>query len=91
MSDDHRDPELEWVRTRWKAPDPGPSLQASVLAAYRREVVAASRKRWVKWAPIPVAAAAALAVMTFWNTAQPDPYRAVAQPRLIVVSQGELP
>ena len=91
MNDDCQDPEFEWIRSRWKAPQPRASVDASVLAAYRTHMSRQRRKRWFMWAPIPVAAAIAVAFVTLSKSPQPDYYRAVAQPRFIVISQGERP
>lgn len=91
MSDEQRDPDLEWIRFHWKAPEPSVSLATRVLASYRGQVSAATRKRRMWWVPIPVAAAAVLAFLTLWKPAPADHYRVVAHPRLIIVSQGEHP
>jgi hypothetical protein len=92
MSDEQRDPDLEWIRSHWKAPEPSASLAVRVLASYRGQVSARTRKRWMWWVPIPVATAAVFALFTLWRPpAQSDNYRAVAHPRLIIVSQGEHP
>ena len=91
MSDEQRDPDLEWIRSHWRAPEPSASLATRVLANYRSQVNARARKRWTWWVSIPVVTAAVLVLITLWKPAPADHYRAVAHPRLIIVSQGEQP
>ena len=91
MSEEERDPDLEWIRSHWKAPEPSVSLATRVLASYRSHVSVTTRKRWVWWVPFSVATVAVLVFVTFWKPAAADYYRAVAHPRLIIVSQGEHP
>lgn len=91
MNDEGRDPDLDWVRSHWKTPQPSGSLAERVFASYHSHLSKTSRRHWVWWIPIPVAAAAALAFMTLTRPAASDYYRIVAEPRLIIVSQGERP
>ena len=91
MNDEQRDPDLEWIRSHWKAPEPNASLATRVLASYKSHFCATSRRRWVWWVPVPVAAAAVLAFILLSKPDPADHYRAVAQPRFVVVSQGEHP
>lgn len=91
MKGEQRDPDLEWIRSHWRTPEPGAPLAMRVLASYRNFISATARKRWLWWVPIPVAAAAVLAFITLSKPAPAGHYRAVAQPRLIIVSQGEHP
>lgn len=91
MNDEQRDPDLEWIRSHWRAPEPGVSLGTRVLENYNSHVNATRRKRWIWWVPIPVGVAALLAFIALSEPAPTDHYRAVAKPRLIIVSQGEQP
>lgn len=91
MNEEQRDPDLEWIRSYWKPPEPGVALAARVLASYQSHVSATRRNRWMWLVPVPVAVAAVLAFITLSKPAPADYYRAVAQPRFIVVSKGEHP
>lgn len=91
MSDERRDPDLGWIRSHWRAPEPSASLATRVLASYRSQVNAPFRQRWMWWVPIPVVTAAVLVLITLWRPAPADHYRVVAHPRLVIVSQGEQP
>jgi hypothetical protein len=91
MNDEQRDPELEWIRSNWRPPEPSQSLPARVLTSYRSQIRAKSRTRWIWWVSIPAAAATVLAFITLSTPAPVEHYRAVSQPRFIVVSQGEHP
>jgi hypothetical protein len=83
---DERDPELDWMREVWSAPNPPPGLAAKLLARYRSE----SRRRTRWWLSVPAIAAAVLAAFFFFRPSADD-FRVVAKPHLVVVSQGETP
>ncbi|HWB83354.1 MAG TPA: hypothetical protein VG675_04385 [Bryobacteraceae bacterium] len=103
MTDEDRDPELDYVRTEWDAPPPSAGFHNRMLAAYTREGNAAGW--WRRWlgvrVPMPVTAAAVLmAFLLAWFMAphfrRSEPaglarYQPIPQPRFIVVSQGENP
>ena len=91
MNDEQRDPELDWVRAHWKAPEPDETLAVRVLRNYRAYVKARGIKRWLWWVPIPVTAAAVLTFVMVTQQSHSESYQPVAQPRFIVVSQGERP
>lgn len=91
MNEEQRDAELEWIRSHWTAPEPGTALAARVFASYQSHVSATRRNRWMWLVPVPVAVSAVLAFITLSKPAPADHYRAVAQPRFIVISQGEHP
>ena len=80
------------MRAQWEPPRPPASADDAVLAAYRRSF-AARRPAGRFWLPVFAAAVAATAAVVLVNVRPPAQaeYRPVAQPRIIVVSQGERP
>lgn len=93
MSDENRDPDFDWVRSRWKPPEPPASVDRRILDAYRAQHTS-WLPRWKLWISVP-AAALLLLVMLVWQAPRTgrtaEVYRPVEQPRFIVVSQGENP
>lgn len=91
---EQQDPDFDWIRSHWKGLTASPSLTARVMSEYR-EATGATRKPRIRFAWIPLSASCALValVLLWWRPTKPEPrsYRAVEQPRLIVVSQGEHP
>ena len=89
MLDEQRDPDLELLRAHWDAPSPRAGLHARVRAAYRREVAAPA---WTGWlAAFALAGAAALVLAVAPHSTPRRQFQPVAQPRFIVISQGEHP
>jgi hypothetical protein len=91
MNEPRRDPELDWIRSEWQSAHLPPSADAAVLAAYRRRFPAARQVRRL-WLPLAAAAFVTLVAVALVRVRPAEPeYRPVAQPRIVVLSQGERP
>jgi hypothetical protein len=90
MKEHERDPDFEWIRSRWKGLDPPPALARAVLGDYRAHRARGRTRRWAVWIPVP-AAAALLVFALLWKGHSPEKFQAVEHPRFIIISQGEHP